>query len=66
LFYESEKETRRKRIDKQLVAAGWMVTGFSEILVISDLSKHEVTEFPTDHGPADYALVVNGRLLGVV
>jgi hypothetical protein len=43
-----------------------MVTGFSEILVISDLSKHEVTEFPTDHGPADYALVVNGRLLGVV
>ena len=27
---------------------------------------HAVTEYPTDNGPADYALFVAGRLLGIV
>ena len=29
-------------------------------------SKHAVEEYPTSNGPADYALFVNGKLLGIV
>lgn len=30
------------------------------------LSNHAVEEYPTEHGPADYTLFVNGQLLGIV
>lgn len=29
-------------------------------------TKHALTEYPTENGPADYALVVAGRILGIV
>ncbi|NJM79275.1 MAG: hypothetical protein HC854_05995, partial [Flavobacterium sp.] len=32
----------------------------------SALANHAVEEYPTEHGPADYALFVNGKLLGIV
>jgi type I restriction enzyme R subunit len=64
--YESEKETRKKRIDQQLKAAGWLILPFSEELDQSILTNHAVEEFQTSNGPADYALFVRGRLLGVV
>ena len=32
----------------------------------SALTHHAVTEYPTSNGPADYALFVNGRLLGII
>jgi len=34
-------------------------------LDVSALRCHAVTEFPTANGPADYALFVNGKLLGI-
>lgn len=64
--YESEKTTRKLRIDKLLHAAGWVVIPHTSALDISTLSNHAVEELPTANGPADYALVVNGSLMGVV
>lgn len=32
----------------------------------SNLSNHAVEEYPTDNGPADYALFVQGKLLGII
>ena len=33
---------------------------------MSKLTCHAVEEFPTANGPADYALFVKGRLLGII
>ena len=63
---ESERTTRKLRIDKQLVDAGWLITPYKEDIDITILSNHAIEEFPTASGPADYALVVNGMLLGIV
>lgn len=59
---ESEKETRRKRIDRQLDALGWPA-----------LEGHDVTagpyrkiEIETASGPADYGLYLDGKLVGIV
>jgi len=66
MTYESEKITRKKRIDQQLKATGWLIVTYFEGMVLSDLTNHAIEEFQTNNGPADYALVVNGKLLGVV
>lgn len=66
MTYESEKITRKKRIDQQLKAAGWLIVPYSEGMDLSGLTNHAIEEFQTNNGPADYALVVNGKLLGVV
>lgn len=64
--YESEKTTRKKRIDQQLKIAGWHIIPFTEGIDLSVLANHAIEEFQTNNGPADYVLVVNGKLLGVV
>jgi type I restriction enzyme, R subunit len=63
---QSEYVTRKKLIDQKLKDAGWSVVAF-------DLSKPRqafdwcaIEEFPTESGPADYALCVGGEILGVV
>ena len=66
MTYESEKITRKKRIDQQLKAAGWLIIPYSEGMELSTLTNHAIEELQTKNGPADYALVVNGSLLGVV
>ena len=66
MTYESEKITRKKRIDQQLKAAGWLIIPYSEGMDLSTLTNHAIEELQTNNGPADYALVVNGKLLGVV
>jgi type I restriction enzyme R subunit len=66
MFYESEQITRKKRIDQQLKAAGWLVIPYSEGMDLTTLTNHAIEEFQTNNGPADYALVVKGQLLGVV
>ena len=63
---ESEYRTRRKRIDPRLAAAGWTVTAHNPATPLFFYTRHAVTEFPTDNGPADYALFVAGQLLGVI
>ena len=64
LMIESEAKTRKKRIDKKLKALNWKIIAHKEGLDTSSLSAHAVEEYPTKTGPADYALFVEGKLLG--
>jgi type I restriction enzyme R subunit len=63
---ESEYVTRRNRIDPMLEAQGWTVATFEPSVPAALYTHHAVTEYPTDSGPADYALFVAGQLLGMV
>ena len=66
MTYESEKVTRKKRIDKFLQASGWTIIPYKNGMDLTTLTNHAIEELETANGPADYALVVNGQLLGVV
>ncbi len=61
---ESERVTRKQRIDAKLKAAGWNVVR----LDMSDLAAaaSAIEEYETSLGPADYVLADNSDLLGVV
>ncbi len=61
-----ESRTRRERIDPGLRAAGWTVAPWRPGTDLSHCRHHALTEYPTANGPADYALVVDGQLLGIV
>ena len=63
---ESERLTRKRRIDPKLVASHWGVAPHDEAKPLSWCPDSAVEEFPTDNGPADYGLSVDGRLLGIV
>ena len=63
---ESERTTRQERIDPRLQASGWVVTPYHPGKPLSLYSNHAITEYPTANGPADYALVVDGTILGIV
>jgi type I restriction enzyme R subunit len=63
---ESERQTRRQRIDPRLRAQGWTVVPFSAISSLASCHKTAIEEYPTENGPADYALCVNGQVLGIV
>src|SRR5579859_2037785 len=62
MSYESERATRRARIDPKLRAAGWKVVPASHDMSGACLAMEE---FETALGPADYALFDGGRCLGV-
>jgi type I restriction enzyme R subunit len=64
--WESEAQTRRKRIDPKLAAQGWQVAEFDASKKLGDLENKAVAEWPTDNGPADYALCKDGQVVGVV
>ena len=66
MTYESEKVTRKKRIDQQLKATGWVIIPYTEGMDLFLLTNHAIEELQTNNGPANYALVVNGSLLAVV
>jgi type I restriction enzyme R subunit len=64
---QSESDTRAKLIDPKLKAAGWKVVQFKEGKPLAEYDNCAICEYPTDNGPADYALCMDGRsLLGVV
>jgi type I restriction enzyme R subunit len=63
---EREWQTRKTRIDRRLQAQGWKIAPFDPSRPLSAYKHHAIEEFPTEHGPADYVLVSNGRILGVV
>lgn len=65
-YSESEKVTRKKRIDSQLKRLNWEIVPYELGLNTSTLTNHAVEEYPTENGPADYALFVNGKLFGIV
>lgn len=57
---ESESETRAGRIDPILNGLGWPER------TSASHGSHRVEEYPTENGPADYALCVDGRVLGII
>jgi len=62
---EAEWRTRAARIDPRLRQQGWEIVPFDPARPLSSYTRHAVTEYPTANGPADYALFVNGRVLGI-
>jgi len=65
---ESEWQTRKNRIDTKLkgLSRPWNIIKYREGIDISSLDACAVEEYPTENGPADYALFVKGRLLGII
>jgi len=63
---ETEAETRRQRVDPLLKSQGWDIVPYVPGRPLSAYKRHAITEYPTADGPADYALVVDGLLLGVI
>lgn len=68
MITENEWKTRKTRIDVQLKSLNpsWEIIPYKEGLNTATLTRHAVEEYPTDNGPADYALFVNGKLLGIL
>jgi type I restriction enzyme R subunit len=64
--YEPEWQTRKARIDTRLRALGWKIVPFDLDKPLASYRQHAITEYETANGPADYALCVGGRLLGIV
>ncbi|HOS83036.1 MAG TPA: DEAD/DEAH box helicase family protein [Methanolinea sp.] len=63
---ENERITRKARIDPKLQAAGWNVVPYDETRPLSSYHECAIEEYPTDNGPADYVLCVDGAIFGVV
>jgi len=55
----------RETIDRQLLAAGWVVQDVSELNLAAGQGV-AVREMQSQGGPADYILFVDGKALGVV
>lgn len=62
----TERETRARRIDPRLEAAGWRVVPFDPETPLAGYDGCAIEEYPTAAGPADYALCTGGRIVGVV
>ena len=62
----SEWKTRRALIDPRLNALGWNVAPKDATSAAVPPGTTTLTEYPTEHGPADYALCTGGRVLGIV
>jgi type I restriction enzyme R subunit len=62
----NEAATRRDLIDPKLAAGGWKIALFDSAGAIRKSEGCAFTEFPTENGPADYALVAGGRVLAIV
>lgn len=63
---ETERQTRRNRIDPKLEAAGWSVVRFTSTDALRSLTRSAVEEYETPLGPADYVLADRGDAVGVV
>ena len=59
-----EAEARLK-IDERLIQAGWAIQNVRQLNLSAGLGV-AVREFPTDTGPVDYALFVDGVPVGVI
>ncbi len=62
----SEYLTRKILIDTVLKESGWKIAPFEEGKIYYKTSAWAVTEFPTENGPADYLLLVNGKPLAIL
>lgn len=68
-LYHSEWLTRKKLIDKRLKDVGWRIVrkkNFDPAKPLRTYDRSAIEEYQTDNGPADYALCVDGKILGIV
>ena len=65
---ELEWKTRKERVDRNLKALHppWEIVKHQPNLIVTSLDRHAVEEYPTESGPADYALFVEGKFLGII
>ena len=63
---ETEKVTRKERVDPLLKAAGWDIILYKDGMNLAQYNKYALEEYPTDNGPADYALCIGGKILAVI
>src|SRR2546422_6446543 len=61
----SEWLTRKRLIDSMLKASGWKVVPFAEGKLPAQ-DRCAIEEYPTSAGPADYALCMDGQIIGIV
>ncbi|MEK6575416.1 MAG: DEAD/DEAH box helicase family protein [Chloroflexota bacterium] len=57
----SERATRKQRIDQALADAGWRVVSHAHWQAGNRTAADAVEEYPTDSGPADYLLFLDGK-----
>jgi type I restriction enzyme R subunit len=65
----SERLTRKQLIDHRLTEAGWKIVPERKFDPTKPLTAYHagaIEEYPTENGPADYALCANGRIIGIV
>lgn len=63
---QSEWLTRKRLIDPKLRSWGWAVVPFDPIASAHKRGCNAIAEYPTDNGPADYALAIDGTVSGIV
>src|SRR4051794_4001157 len=63
---ESEWRARKRRIDPRLRTAGWKIVPYDPLRPLTACDACAIEEYPTAYGPADYALCVAGRIVGIV
>jgi len=63
---EAERRTRKARIDPRLKKQGWQVVPLGAALSPAGFHLQAVEEYPTENGPADYALCIDGAILAFV
>ncbi len=62
---QNPEQIARDNIDKQLAACGWIIQKYKDKNVSAGLGV-AITEYPTETGPADYALFVEGEPVGII
>ena len=63
--YLTPEAQARMRIDEQLAACGWVVQDYKHSAIVAAQGV-AVREVPTEAGPADYVLYVDGQAVGVI
>jgi type I restriction enzyme, R subunit len=59
------EQEARKRIDRKLAEAGWVVQDYKRI-DFGARAGVAVREYPTRSGPADFILFINKKPVGVI
>ncbi len=59
---QSEWLTRKKLIDGKLKDAGWKVVAYVATRQLKAYDRCAIEEYPTETGPADYALCLGGQI----
>lgn len=62
---QNPEQIARDNIDRQLIACGWIIQKFKDKNVLAAPGV-AITEYPTETGPADYVLFVDGKPVGII